>query len=306
MYRSILVPLDGSAFGEQALPFALSVARRASATLHVAHVHVLPAPMYYESIPSFENTIGPELREKARVHLEGIGTGLRQTTDVPLTSAFLEGVVTDELHRYAIDHPIDLIVVTTHGRGPLSRFWLGSVADELVRRVPMPLLLVRPQEKAADLTQEPVLRHLLIPLDGWAVAEQILEPAVALGQLMDADYTLLLVVPPTPIIPFEPAAYAMAADQPATETLRKEAQDYLERVLEGLLRGRSLRVEARVAIGPQPAAAILEACRGVKPDLIAQETHGRRGLSRLFLGSVADKVIRGAATPVLVHRPITK
>ena len=86
--------------------------------------------------------------------------------------------------------------MTTHGRGPLTRFWLGSVADELVRRASVPLLLVRPHEGVPDLAQEPILQHLLIPLDGSELAEQVLEPAVALGTLMAADYSLLRIYGP--------------------------------------------------------------------------------------------------------------
>ena len=85
-------------------------------------------------------------------------------------------------------------MMTTHGHGPLSRFWLGSVADEMVRRATTPILLVRPHEKAIDLAAEPVLRHILIPLDGSALAEQVLGPAAALGSLLQCDdYTLLRV-----------------------------------------------------------------------------------------------------------------
>lgn len=86
--------------------------------------------------------------------------------------------------------------MTTHGRGPVSRLLLGSVADRLVREVPIPVLLVRPHEAAPDLASEPVLRHILVALDGSALAEQVLEPVVALGTLMQADYSLLRVYGP--------------------------------------------------------------------------------------------------------------
>jgi nucleotide-binding universal stress UspA family protein len=94
------------------------------------------------------------------------------------------------------------VAMSTHGRGPLSRFWLGSVADALMRRLPVPLLLVRPQEGAPDLSEEPPLRRILIPLDGSALAEEVLAPALALGGLVGAEYTLLWVVRP---LPFSPA-----------------------------------------------------------------------------------------------------
>jgi nucleotide-binding universal stress UspA family protein len=133
----------------------------------------------------------------------------------------------------------------------------------------------------------------------------MIEPAVALGTLMGADYTLLRVIRPVlfpAAIPDGPTlnlGAQLMLDQVAklAAEVRKEAEAYLERVA-GRLRAQSLSVRTRVALEDQPAAAILRAA-------VALETHGRRGLSRLFLGSVADKVIRGASVPVLVHRPPT-
>ena len=84
--------------------------------------------------------------------------------------------------------------------------------------------------------------------------------------------------------------------------LGREAEVYLDRIA-GRLRERGLRIRTRVAVDDHPAAAILHEAQALQADLIALETHGRRGLSRLILGSVTDKVVRGAHAPVLVHRP---
>ena len=86
--------------------------------------------------------------------------------------------------------------MTTHGRGPLARAWLGSVADELVRKTPIPILLTRPQEAKPVLDQAPVLRRVLIPLDGSSFAEQAMDPALALGSLTEAEYILVRVIEP--------------------------------------------------------------------------------------------------------------
>lgn len=204
----------------------------------------------------------------------------------------------------------DLVVMTTHARGPLGRLWLGSVADRLVRELPVPLLLVHPRDTAVDLAQEPALKHLLLPLDGTALAEQIVEPATTLGRLTDAEYTLLRVT--QPVLPLhyhleggsfgEMAESAIHQIDTLQGQVRKEAVAYLEGVA-GRLRQQGLRERTRVVEESQPAAAILHEAASLGADLIALETHGRHGLSRLLLGSVADKVIRGAAVPVLVHRP---
>jgi nucleotide-binding universal stress UspA family protein len=193
--------------------------------------------------------------------------------------------------------------MTTHGHGPLSRFWMGSVADTLVRRLPMPMLLARPHEEALDVLEEVHERafdHVLIPLDGSALAETILDPAIALGQIMGAEYTLVQAIEPV-VLGYSPAAQAVALDDQVLEQWRAESLAYLERVA-GRLRERGLAVRTGIAYG-SPAVAIIDYAREHAADLIAMSTHGRGGVARLLLGSVADKLVRGAGVPILIQRP---
>ncbi|HXG08223.1 MAG TPA: universal stress protein [Gemmataceae bacterium] len=304
MYRSLLVPLDGSTFGEQALPLALSIAHRAKAVLRLAHVHVPLAAMYVEGVPFLDNDLESEAKEHERAYLDAVVKRLASDPAVSLTSTLLEGPIANALLEYAAAVGVDLLIMTTHGRGPLSRFWLGSVADQLVRQAPMPILLVRPREGSPELPGGPCFRHILIPLDGSPLAEQAIEPAVALGSLFEVGYTLLRVVNPLQTVGHDPAGFAISGFDPLVQKrLQVEAEDYLERIAERL-RPRATRVLTRVIVGAQPAAAILDAAREQGADLIALATHGRGGLRRLLLGSIADKVLRGATTPVLVRRPL--
>jgi nucleotide-binding universal stress UspA family protein len=311
MYRNILVPLDGSAFGEHALPLAVSLARRAGATLRLVHVHSPLAAVYAEAAVAYDTSLEMELKQRARTYLEGTAERVRAAAEVPAYSILLEGPVAPSVRTAVAGTEAELVVMTTHGRGPLARFWLGSVADELVRECPVPLLLVHPAEEPADLGQDRVLRHILLPLDGSPLAEQMLEPAIALGSLMEAEYTLLRVIKPVLPAPHEAVGATMNVRVQAMldeieqlqHTIRRDAQSYLDAVAQRL-RERSLRVHVSVAVERQPAVAILHEKGPPKVEAIALETHGRRGLSRLFLGSVADKVIRGASVPVLVHRPL--
>jgi nucleotide-binding universal stress UspA family protein len=311
MYRSLLVPLDGSTFAEHALPLALTIARRAGASLHLVHVHTSLAVVHPEALGYYDQALETHLKIKERAYLDETVQRLRGISSVSVTSTLLEGDIGTTLEATASSTDADLVVMTTHGRGPLQRFWLGSVADALVRDLPMPLLLLRPEEGTVDLSHERVLQHFLLPLDGTALAEQMLKHAVDLGSLMDADYTLLRVVPPAHPIHLQLMGHSFGekvqsvqdqldADQ---ERQRMEAQDYLDRVAERL-RAESLRVQTRVVVELHPAQAILEQAGTAGIDLVALETHGRRGLARLVRGSVADKVLRGAAMPMLVHRPV--
>jgi nucleotide-binding universal stress UspA family protein len=309
MYRSLLIPLDGSAFAEHALPMALSIARRLGAALQVVMVHV-PIDFHGEDF-QFDATVYNTMRELDRAYLDNVVQRLSTVADNSPSSALLDGPVASAISRQATESGVDLLIMTTHGRGPLARFWLGSVADALVRQTTIPILLVRPQPAAADLTQGHVFKRVQIPLDGSELAEQILEPTLALAAAMQAEITLLRVVVPQTPLSYDPASTKVSGLRPSLlkqlqELDRQEwtqAEEYLERVSEEL-RAQSLIVQTRVVSQVQPAAAILEDAATHGADLIALATHGRGGLKRLLLGSVADKVLRGATTPVLVYRAV--
>jgi nucleotide-binding universal stress UspA family protein len=311
MYRTILVPLDGSPFGEQALPLALALARRAGAELRVVQAAVPLAAMFAEPRPGLESTADPALRRHSQAYLDGVVRRLQGLAggQAEVTSALVEGSVAEALHGHALAAGADLVVMTTHGRGPLARAWLGSVADVLIRRLRVPVLLVRPHEGAPDAPAPPAVRHVLVPLDGSPLAEQVLEPALALGCLTDARYTLLRVIPPVIMAPYDPTYPPLSGLEGLLQQMqgmhtqdRQDAEAYLARVAEDL-RIRGLRVSVQVMVHEVPAVAILEAARGHADGVVALATHGRTGLPRLFLGSVADKVVRGSADPVLVYRP---
>jgi len=305
MYRSILVPLDGSVVSEHALPLALSIAERADAALQVVHVHQPLAPLVsgVEAVPDW--SLDGAVREQERAYLDNTVRKLAKVTLLPVKPVFLDGPPAQAIQEHAANSGTDLVVMTTHGRGPFTRFWLGSVADQLVRRLPIPILLLRSPEGAPNLESRPVLEHILIPLDGSELAEKIILPATELGALMSADYTLLSVV--EPVLFAEPPLGGTAVgglDPAVFDQLRAGAQTYLSQMAEKL-KVRSLTVKTQVVCNQPAAMAILDrAENGI--DLIALETHGRGGLARLLLGSVADKVVRGAGVAVLVHRPAGK
>jgi nucleotide-binding universal stress UspA family protein len=310
MYRNVLVPLDGSPFAEQALPLALSIARRSGAALHLARAHVPGAPLYTGSELVSDFTLDAAIREQETTYLAELvkrvtsAAAVMSAASVTPAALLIDGPVADAIHEHALAAGADLVVMATHGRGPLSRFWLGSVADQLIRKLPMPILLVRPHDSEADLAADVVLKWILIPLDGSELAEQILAPAIALGTLMHAKYLLLSVIEPVILPDVRLAGNAVGgADFKLLKKIHDETQAYLDRVAQRL-RGQSLHVQTRVIVNRPAAAAILEEAHTRAIDLIASETHGRGGLTRMLLGSVADKVVRGATRAVLVQRPM--
>jgi nucleotide-binding universal stress UspA family protein len=289
------VPLDGSAFGEQALPIALAIARSVDGHLHLAHVQHAhrSSPGYGRRTVDTSPALEDLPREQA--YLDQVAQRLRPLWDGAITTALLSGPIALALYDYAVKVEAELIVLTTHGRGPLSRFWLGSVADTLMRWASMPVLLVRPYEQVPDPAHVPTLNHMLLPLDGSALAERMLGPALALGGLMGATYTLLQVVEPVVI-------EAIGQAEQGPEQVEACAWAYLDGLADRLRMG-GISIRTDIIVADHPAPAILDYSRQHAVDLIALETHGRGGLNRLLLGSVADKVLRGSVTPVLLQHP---
>jgi nucleotide-binding universal stress UspA family protein len=193
MLRSILVPLDSSVFGEQAVPWALSIARRTGARLELIHVFETLTPNLAVPIRGTQCTWNAEIRDCRQAYLNTVVKRVAGQTSVAVTSALLDGCVVETLLNRMEAHRFDLAVMSTHGHGPLARFWLGSVADELLRWSPVPMLLVRPGQENSD-SAEPALRRVLIPLDGSPYAEKILDQAVELATCMQAEVLLLRVI----------------------------------------------------------------------------------------------------------------
>jgi nucleotide-binding universal stress UspA family protein len=310
MIRSILVPLDGSTFGEHALPLAAALARRAGAVLHLVHVHQLVPPATVAGVAVMD-TIDLHLRQDEQAYLADVARRVAEKGPITVKTALIDGEVVSLLHQHASLVSADLVVMSTHGRGAMGRFWLGSVADDLVRETPLPVLLVRPQEGKADFQRESQLKSIVVPLDGSPLAEQVLEPALAVGKLFDAALTLVRVDRPVVRPTYLPEGSSILGLTHSVleqvQELQHRAQEESQKYLEGVaakLAARGFRVHTRVVIDEQPAAGILLEAQARHADLIALETHGRRGLSRLIRGSVADKIVRSGIVPVLLHRPV--
>jgi nucleotide-binding universal stress UspA family protein len=273
-------------------------------------MHATPDPIYVQGLPVIDERMQSLGHDHVRTYLERIRDRISAEQDLRVTIAIRDpanegtrdATIADALAAYAAATDIDLIVMTTHGRGGLARFWLGSVADALVHVSRIPVLSLRPSEPVPPIDHPPVFRHILIPLDGSGLAEQILEPALALGDLTQAAYTLLRVVEPLVVPGYAPLAQPAQLDVQVTHTARAEGQRYLDDLAQ-CLRASGRQVHTRTLLAAQPAVAILDAARAHGADVIALATHGRSGLARLLIGSVADKVRRGADTPVLLYRP---
>jgi nucleotide-binding universal stress UspA family protein len=240
-------------------------------------------------------------RTRAQEYLDSMAEQVRGRFNVELRTTLLQGGAAAAIAEHALASPPELIVMCTHARSGPSRLFLGSVADRLVRELHCPFLLVHPSTPAVEV-ELPAAARVLVPLDGSPLAESVLDEVERLFPPGLTSLHLVRAVDPV-------AAFPMGAPMPLPpmepeliEVRRAAAMAYLEgRAWK--LRQAGWRVEYEVVTEWHAATAVLSYAETHQCDLIAMATRGRGGVQRLFLGSVADKVIRGAARPVLVVNP---
>jgi nucleotide-binding universal stress UspA family protein len=304
MFQSILVPLDGSDFAEQSIPTAVDLAAECDASLHLVRVHVPPmisrltadAAVPFEAIAS--GSWEEECRRGESEYMDLLALGIGNVPEEYLDTRVLEGrSVSDTLRNFADETDVDLIVMASHGYTGVERLWLGSVAEALARRTTKPLLVLRPSEGDRARPNPIRLEHVLVSLDGSKESEAVLDPVRALGQ-MGAKATLLHVVSEESIF----ATNTLPIRPDSLERIMDQADEYLGSVAQGL-KGDLDHVSIHVELASNPAKGILEVAEGLGVDLLAMATHGRMGLRRALLGSVANKVLRAATRPVLLKKP---
>ena len=301
--RSVLVPLDGSPFAEQALPWAAAIAGAARARLRLTLVHQSPSPPPLDAATGRLYTrIELSLRKVQREYLAKVADEVRREHGVQVAKVTLQGNPAPALARYVGEMDPEIVVMTTHGAGGIRRAWLGSVADQLVRSLEIPMLIIRPREADQVPAGVAALQEILVALDGSRRAEAALPPAATLALLLRAKLALVRVV--QPVVPFtDPVRpFPLGFDEELTRLSRAEAQDYLDDVAEWL-NAAGVPASAAAVVGSSAFGAIQDAARAPGTGIIALATRGRGGLPRMVLGSVADKLVRGGELPVLVTRP---
>ncbi len=300
MYRRILVPLDGSLLAEEAVPVAADIARRSGAGLELALVHVSMAAALAAA------PVAVDFQELDRLQLEDEAAYLHRVTErvrdewgLAVDTHHLAGPIVDTLAAHVRDAKVDLVVITTHGRGAVGRMWLGSVADGLVRTLTVPVLMLRSADDAA--ARRGGLRRVLLPLDQSDAAE---EAVVAARDLVDdeGECLLMTVIDPSPLMNVAPVPFALIPELVVDGEMKETARLYLERIARGIRRT-GVRARVAVRVATNPAVEILDEARHERVDAIAVTTHGVGGMRRFLLGSVVDKLVRGADVPVLVCRP---
>lgn len=293
--QNILVPLDGSVFAEHALPLATELARATGARLRLVTVHGLGSSEEMLRIV-VDSRFLTTLASVEEDYLRRQAATIREQSGVEADVHLLTGSNVRVLTAFVRREPVDMVVMSTHGRRGMARAWLGSVADAVIRQVTVPVLLVRPDASVPPRPDKAGIRRVLVALDGSAPAEGALRAAEEICRVLDADCVLLRVVTP-PVHPISPSIEHTARFlRDYIDAGRVEAEKYLTQVVAE--DSRVVRREVRV--DHQPARAILDLADEIGADLVAVGTRGVGAINRMIVGSVADKVARGSSVPVLI------
>jgi nucleotide-binding universal stress UspA family protein len=297
----ILLARDFSSVSDRALRYAFDLAARTGATLHVLHAEVLRQSDRPDEHPTPTTDLNA-LRED----LKRTNTGSADAIDAVEVVEVVRRDISPgpAILDYAGERDIDLIAMGTHGRRGPSRLLLGSVAEEVARRADQPVLTVRGKTENDRPVSVGTLRRILVPIDFSDYSREALRTARDWAALYGASLDLLHVVEED----LHPAFYVGGvtsiydAVPDLDDKVRAKLQQFAEAVDDGDAPG-AIRTHVRTG---SVANGITTFVEEHDVDLVALSTHGRSGLERFFLGSVAEKVVRHVPCPVLTMKAFGK
>jgi len=285
----ILVPLDGSDLAARALPFARTLS---TPETEIVLCRIVRDPMPLVKLAgALANTLDRIRTSRlgdAQAYLAEVAGSLERSAG-RVSAESSVGSPPDEILRIARERDVDLIVMTTHGRGFLGRVLIGSVADRVARAASCPVLLVRSKEQSQPVDTAASIARLVVPLDGSELARQALPVATTLAQSLNVPIHLVTAIPhPEEIIPQNDELSLDFYDDYVTavsESLRAEADGF------------DTPATSEAIIGP-PVDAILESV--TDNDVIVMTSHGHGGMRRWWIGSVAERLTHIGKTPVML------
>ncbi len=295
---NILLARDFSPVSDQALHYALYLARESGATLHLFYAEVLHEDPFSSSVSegSAEEQIRDHLLrdpEGTTIEADGFGVETAVERDVAAAPAIL---------NYAAEHDVDIIVAGTHGHRGVKRILLGSVAEEVVRRAGCPVLTVRaPNGEPAQI--DGAVSSILVPVDFSEHSREALRYAREIAALYDAEIQLLHVVEEN----LHPAFYVggVGSIYDVQPDLDEKASTELQTFFDKTEGPAIDTVTTHVRTG-RAARQITKLAESTTADLLVMSTHGLTGLEHFFMGSVAEKVVRRSPIPVFTVKSFGK
>jgi nucleotide-binding universal stress UspA family protein len=299
MFEKILVPLDGSAIAQGILPCVKTLARGFGSTIILFHAAEAPADLDHQDKYAKETI--DRIHSLAEKYLAEVAKVLRRQRFKVEVKVGL-GSVAPSITDFAEAEKVGLIAMSTHGRAGLARWMLGSAPDRVLRHTHQPVLLVRPTGETPVAQKALPLKKVIVPLDGSPAAQAVLPYVQEMAKTLKLEVVLLQVISAATNVQFSPMG-------PDTWTVPADVLQRIDLVASGYLagvgkdlEGQGISVRWDVLRGAA-AHSIVEFARETPASLVAMTTHGRSGLARWVLGSVADEVVRASGEPVLVIRP---
>ena len=291
--KKIMIPLDGSPLSERPLIPASKLAKASGATLMLLRVQE-PSSLKFDE--ELKDQVAQFKDDTAQKYLKEVAQK-EILQDVEREVLTVKGAVAESIIDSAADNDVDLIVMSSHGRSGISRWVYGSIAEKVLRHAPCATIIQHAKADVPMFTSQPVL----VTLDGSELAERVLDSACDIALATNSELVLLRVTGMTQLAIDSVDPLVMKQDLDKLEEREHvEAKEYLERVHEKLAPcGLSIKTEV---LGGPVAETILKYAEDHNADLIAMSSHGRSGVGRWFYGSVAEKVLRGAHSAMLIVR----
>jgi nucleotide-binding universal stress UspA family protein len=291
MFTNILVPLDGTVVSEAALPYAEALAARTAARLTL--VRSVRAVSFVDTGMAQQRAIAD-----AETYLGALARQLSERgQDVQIATPYGLSAVSWIVEEVGLRNA-DLVVIATHDRVGRDRWLHGSVAEAVIHRSPVPVLVVRAAEGLRPVSLFDRRRPtVVVPLDGSTLAEAALPVAREVAATLGARIVLVGVVPAEGVAVAGDAGAIVTYAGAEHERLEADAHAYL------LAAAERLPVASVVVREGKPSTQIADLAALKGATLIVMATHGRTGLARTILGSVAGDVVRQAVCPVMLVRP---
>ena len=292
----ILLATDFSVCSTKAMEYACIWATNFQADLTIVHVVGNYAGMDLDE--AIVKTYIEEQIQQSHEKLEHMVIEAKQY--IPgVQSRLVSGNPTEEICQVALESQADLMIMGTHGWTGYNRAVMESVTERVVCQAPCPVLTIRTQEEVnaewvqPSVAQTPsVPKHILIPLDFSHCSLDAFEYATQIAKWFDASVTILHAL--------EPLSYSLDLNlmQPVDDKqLRQSIEIRLSELADNLKKD---GLSADYLLGAKPSVDnILGTSTDAKADLVVMGTHGRRGLSRVLMGSVTASILRRSSCPVL-------
>jgi len=277
MYTKIVVPLDGSPLAEVALPYAEEIAGRLGCNLVLFTALPEEDPEELQNHASYVSRMIDITRRQVEKYTKNLGE-----KNIAVDAATYIGNPAEGILNYAEKSYPSLIVMATHGRSGVGRWAVGSVADKVVRATTrQPLLLIRAKGAHPDVRAKRTLKKAVVPLDGSPLSESVIPYIKEIATLLKMEVTLVQVIQ-------------------KTNGYRADAEAYLKEWCERFEeQGINSKYEVRSG---SAAEQIIDIIDNAASDLVAMSTRGQTAINLWSLGSVAQKVLLGGTSPLLLVR----